>query len=69
MKALLIAPYSGMAEVSKQLDLPPDVKMDVTVANLEEGADFARQTMLEEYDIIISRGVRHWQSNRLLPYR
>ncbi|MDR4934945.1 PrpR N-terminal domain-containing protein [Rossellomorea marisflavi] len=56
MKVLLIAPYSGMAEVSKQLDLPPDVKMDVTVANLEEGADFARQTMLEEYDIIISRG-------------
>ncbi|TDL31966.1 sigma-54-dependent transcriptional regulator [Jeotgalibacillus sp. S-D1] len=56
MKAMLIAPYSGMAEVVKQMTLPPDVTVDVRVANLDEGEDFARQAELEEYDVLISRG-------------
>lgn len=56
MKAMLIAPYSGMAEVVKQMMLPPDVTVDVRVANLDEAEDFARQAEREEYDVLISRG-------------
>ncbi|PPA69364.1 sigma-54-dependent Fis family transcriptional regulator [Jeotgalibacillus proteolyticus] len=56
MKAMLIAPYSGMAEVVRQLTLPPDVTLEIRVANLDEGEEFARQAELEEYDVLISRG-------------
>ncbi|MDG5472488.1 PrpR N-terminal domain-containing protein [Jeotgalibacillus sp. ET6] len=56
MKAMLIAPYSGMAEVMKQLALPSDVTLDIRVANLDEGEEFARQAELEDYDVLISRG-------------
>ncbi|MGD7045729.1 PrpR N-terminal domain-containing protein [Jeotgalibacillus proteolyticus] len=53
---MLIAPYSGMAEVMKQLTLPSDVTLDIRVANLDEGEEFARQAELEDYDVLISRG-------------
>ncbi|WP_235420749.1 sigma-54-dependent transcriptional regulator [Jeotgalibacillus alimentarius] len=53
---MLIAPYNGMAEISKQLTLPSDVMLDIKVANLEDGEKYARQAEDEGYDILISRG-------------
>ncbi len=56
IKILLIAPYTGMTQVVKQLDIPKDFQLDIKVANLEESISLARKAEDEGYDLIISRG-------------
>lgn len=56
IKALLIAPYTGMAEAVKQLSIPEDFQLDTKVANLEEAIHLAKEAENQGYDIIISRG-------------
>lgn len=56
IKALLIAPYSGLARTAEKMDVPMDIEFDIKVANLQEGVEMARLAEQEEYDVIISRG-------------
>lgn len=56
VKVLLIAPYPGLAKTAEKLEVADDVKLDITVANLQKGVDKARSAEEEGYDIIISRG-------------
>ncbi|MDY0393480.1 PrpR N-terminal domain-containing protein [Virgibacillus halophilus] len=56
VKALLIAPYSGLAKTAEKLDVPEDVKLDIEIANLQKGVEIAQLAESKGYDIIISRG-------------
>lgn len=56
IKALLIAPYSGMEQTINQLDIPKDFELDTKVANLEESVYLAKEAEAQGYDLIISRG-------------
>ncbi|WP_080871990.1 sigma-54-dependent transcriptional regulator [Oceanobacillus timonensis] len=56
IKTLLIAPYNGMAQAMKQLDIPEDFELDTKVANLEESIYLAKEAENQGYDLIISRG-------------
>ncbi|WP_188456215.1 PrpR N-terminal domain-containing protein [Virgibacillus oceani] len=56
IKALLIAPYPGLAETAKKVDTPGNIHLDVTIANLEEGVKAALLAETQGYDLIISRG-------------
>lgn len=56
IKALLIAPYTGMIEAVKQLKVPEDFQLDTKLANLEEAIRLAEEAESQGYDIIISRG-------------
>ncbi|MBR7554393.1 PrpR N-terminal domain-containing protein [Allobacillus sp. GCM10007491] len=56
IKVLLVAPYNGLAETAKNMDIPADIQLDTTVANLEEGVIEAKRAKEVGYDIIISRG-------------
>ncbi len=53
---MLIAPYQGLAETAKSLNIPDDVELDINVANLEEGVKAAQQAEKSGYELIISRG-------------
>ncbi|WP_163538228.1 sigma-54-dependent transcriptional regulator [Gracilibacillus sp. YIM 98692] len=56
IKALLIAPYSGLVELAKKVALPDDVQLDVVIGNLEEGVKIAQQAENQGYQLVISRG-------------
>ncbi len=56
IKALLIAPYSGLAEIAKKTVLPNDVQLDVVIGNLEEGLKIAQKAEKQGYQLVISRG-------------
>ncbi|CDQ22928.1 Propionate catabolism operon regulatory protein [Halobacillus karajensis] len=57
IKALLIAPYQGLAEIAKNYkDTDNNFKVDVRLGNLEDGVGIAKQAEVDGYDIIISRG-------------
>lgn len=56
IKALLIAPYQGLAETAKKMNSPDDIQLDVTIANLEEGVRIAQLAEKQGYELIISRG-------------
>ncbi|MBM7570146.1 PrpR N-terminal domain-containing protein [Aquibacillus albus] len=56
IKALLIAPYSGLAETAKKMTHPKDIKLDIVIGNLEEGVKIARSAEKQGYELIISRG-------------
>lgn len=56
IKALFIAPYTGLAETVKKTNVPNDFDIDVEVANLEDAIDIAERAEKDKYDIIISRG-------------
>jgi len=56
MKTLFIAPYSGLAEIAKKMDIPDDIDLDITIANLEEGVQAAELAEKQGYEVIISRG-------------
>ncbi|MFD1037374.1 PrpR N-terminal domain-containing protein [Virgibacillus byunsanensis] len=56
IKALLIAPYKGLAETAKKVDTQQDLQVDVTIANLEEGVRAAKLAEQQGYELIISRG-------------
>ncbi|MFD1064779.1 sigma-54-dependent Fis family transcriptional regulator [Oceanobacillus locisalsi] len=56
IKALLIAPYNGLAQAIKQLDIPEDFELETKVANLEEAIYLAKEAENQGYDLIISRG-------------
>ncbi|MGP4061107.1 PrpR N-terminal domain-containing protein [Halobacillus sp. H74] len=57
IKALLIAPYQGLAEIAKNYkDVDPHLKVDVKSGNLEDGVGIAKQAEADGYDLIISRG-------------
>ncbi|MBT2216019.1 PrpR N-terminal domain-containing protein [Virgibacillus dakarensis] len=56
IKALLIAPYKGLAETAKKMEIPDEIQLDITVANLEEGVRAAQLAEKQGYELIISRG-------------
>src|SRR5690625_815760 len=56
MKTLFIAPYSGLAEIAKKMDIQDDIDLDITIANLEEGVQAAELAEKQGYEVIISRG-------------
>ncbi len=57
IKAMVIAPYSGLAETVKHLrQQEKELAIDIGVGNLEEGVELARQAEKDGYDLIISRG-------------
>lgn len=56
IKTLLIAPYQGLAETAKKMEIPNEIKLDVTIANLEEGVRVAKLAEKQGYELIISRG-------------
>lgn len=56
MKTLLIAPYQGLAEIAKKLNIQDDIDLDMTVANLEAGVQAAQLAEKQGYELIISRG-------------
>ncbi|WP_407271262.1 PrpR N-terminal domain-containing protein [Radiobacillus sp. PE A8.2] len=56
IKALLIAPYSGLAETARKMKQPDDIKLDIVIGNLEEGLEIARSAEKQGYQLIISRG-------------
>src|SRR5699024_6295073 len=56
MKTLFIAPYSGLAEIAKKMDIQDDIDLDITIANLEEGVQAAKLAEKQGYEVIISRG-------------
>ncbi|WP_174614670.1 PrpR N-terminal domain-containing protein [Virgibacillus ihumii] len=56
IKTLLIAPYQGLAETAKKMDVPDEIELDVTIANLEEGVRVAKLAEKQGYELIISRG-------------
>ncbi|SDK14003.1 sigma-54-dependent Fis family transcriptional regulator [Sediminibacillus albus] len=57
IKALLIAPYPGLAETVKQLrQQENELYINIGIGNLEEGVKLARQAEKDGYDLIISRG-------------
>ncbi|WP_373893570.1 PrpR N-terminal domain-containing protein [Virgibacillus sp. CBA3643] len=56
MKALLIAPYSGLAETVKKIQQPDDIHMEMKIANLEEGVKVAQLAEKQGCELIISRG-------------
>lgn len=56
IKVLLVAPYNGLAETAKNIEVPDDIQLDTTVANLEKGVIEAKRAEEQGYDIIISRG-------------
>ncbi|WP_172840486.1 sigma-54-dependent Fis family transcriptional regulator [Virgibacillus phasianinus] len=56
IKALLIAPYQGMAETVKKVNIPDDIELDVKIANLEEGVRVAKLAEKQGYELIVSRG-------------
>ncbi|MFC0015025.1 MULTISPECIES: sigma-54-dependent Fis family transcriptional regulator [Allobacillus] len=56
IKVLLIAPYNGLAETAKNIEVPADIQLDTTVANLDEGVMKAKRAEEQGYDVIISRG-------------
>ncbi|WP_371069567.1 PrpR N-terminal domain-containing protein [Sediminibacillus sp. JSM 1682029] len=57
IKAMVIAPYSGLAETVKHLrQQEKELTIDIGVGNLEEGVELARQAEKDGYDLIISRG-------------
>ncbi|WP_100011607.1 sigma-54-dependent transcriptional regulator [Lentibacillus sediminis] len=56
IKTLMIAPYQGLAETVKKINVPEDIELDVTVANLDEGVKAATAAEKQGYELIISRG-------------
>ncbi|QTN00799.1 sigma-54-dependent Fis family transcriptional regulator [Sediminibacillus dalangtanensis] len=57
IKAMVIAPYPGLAETVKQLrQQETELTIDIGIGNLEEGLKLARQAEKDGYDLIISRG-------------
>ncbi|WP_068675150.1 sigma-54-dependent Fis family transcriptional regulator [Oceanobacillus sp. Castelsardo] len=56
IKALFIAPYTGLAETVKKTDIPDDFDIDIEIANLEDAIDIAERAEKDGYDLIISRG-------------
>ncbi len=56
IKALLIAPYPGLVEIAKNLQIPNYMQLDIQTANLEQGVEIARNAERQGYEIIISRG-------------
>ncbi|SFM46821.1 Transcriptional regulator containing PAS, AAA-type ATPase, and DNA-binding Fis domains [Gracilibacillus orientalis] len=56
IKALLIAPYSGLAEIAKKAAYPDDIQLDIVIGNLDEGVKIAQQAEKQGYQLIISRG-------------
>lgn len=56
MKTLLIAPYPGLAEIAKKMDVQGDIDLDITIANLEAGVQAAQLAEKQGYELIISRG-------------
>lgn len=55
-KVMFIAPYQGLANIVKSMDLPTEIDVDIKVGNLEEGAQVAFEAEKRGYDFIISRG-------------
>jgi len=55
MKVLLIAPYSGLAEIAKQMRIEEYGQLDIEIGNLEAGVEIAKAKEAN-YDVIISRG-------------
>lgn len=56
MKVLLIAPYQGLAELAKQMNLSTeDIQIDIDIGDLETGVKIAKAKEVN-YDAIISRG-------------
>ncbi len=57
VKVLLIAPYTGMAEMAEQISKKrTDLILDTRVGDLEEGVSLASEINRSDYDFIISRG-------------
>lgn len=57
IKILGIAPYEGMRSIMlKTAESRDDIDLTVCVGDLHEGAEIARRSFHENYDIIISRG-------------
>src|SRR5699024_2859652 len=56
MKTLFIETYSGLAEITKKMDIQDDIDLDITIANLEEGVQAAKLAEKQGYEVIISRG-------------
>lgn len=56
IKVLLVAPYTGLAEIAKKTSLPEGFELNIVIANLEEGVKEAQEAERNGYDLIISRG-------------
>lgn len=56
VKILLVAPYTGLAEIAKKTPLPKGFELKVVIANLEEGVKAAQEAERDGYELIISRG-------------
>ncbi|WP_181348051.1 sigma-54-dependent transcriptional regulator [Thalassobacillus sp. CUG 92003] len=57
IKALVVAPYSGLAEVAKGYrHYDDELQIDVKIGNLEDGLQVAKTGEAQGYDVIISRG-------------
>ena len=57
IRVLAVAPYEGMrTEIIQAADAFPNLKLDIVVGDLEQGARLVREKGSENYDAIISRG-------------
>jgi len=57
IKALFVAPYKGLAEMVKRMNIPEYIDLDIQNGDLEEGvAIVKRKIHNKHYDLIISRG-------------
>lgn len=56
MKVLFIAPYSGLAETAKKIELQDHIDLEIMVANLEDSVQIAKLAEKQGYEVIISRG-------------
>ncbi|CAM3872826.1 sigma-54-dependent Fis family transcriptional regulator [Alkalicoccus chagannorensis] len=56
MHILVIAPYTGMADVFRQVQKKTNASVDVVIGDLEQGVAQAAEAEVRGYDAIISRG-------------
>ena len=57
VRILGIAPYEGMRSIMlKAAEARNDIDLTVYVGDLQEGAEIAKRSFHDNYDIIISRG-------------
>ncbi|WP_100397950.1 sigma-54-dependent Fis family transcriptional regulator [Bacillus sp. FJAT-44742] len=55
-KILVIAPYSGLADVFNEVKQEHNKNIDIQIGNLEDGVELAKAAESNGYNIIISRG-------------
>nr|WP_054637260.1 PrpR N-terminal domain-containing protein [Thalassobacillus sp. C254] len=55
-KILVIAPYSGLADVFNEVKQDHNKNIDIQIGNLEDGVELAKAAESNGYNIIISRG-------------